>query len=206
MTIEDLFNEWRSFKPLHISLLTIATNGLKAEDDKIIAFSSYDTSEDKTKTFFNLTEGEELNKSSQYHKISSTIMQELGMCESYFKQELSKVINSDVVFVYNVPFFDRFIKALFKDDDLDIPLYDLSVIHKAVKNKYAFDDEQINSFEDFYTACMSVASPVPVGTLCTQFRLSKDPIPGQLPFERMMELLQKVFSSCVSLELQRFQS
>lgn len=206
MNVEELFNDWRNHKPLNISLLTIATNGLNADTDKIIAFCEYNTQEKKCSTFFNLTKGEELDKASQFHLISPEVMSTMGIPEQSFRLKLLDVIKQDVIFVYNVPFFDRFIKAMLQDEDLKIPLYDISVIHKAVKNKYAFDDEQINSFDDFYIACMTAASPVPVGALSTQFKVSRTPVPGQLPFERMMELLQKVFSSCVALELQRFQS
>lgn len=206
MKVEELFNEWRSFKPLNIALLTMATSGLKPEEDKILAISYYDTINGTEETSFNYADGEMLTKSQQFHMITSEVMRYGGLPETTFKEQLEKVINNDVVFVYNVPFFSRFIKAAFNDEDLNVPLYDLSVVHKAVNNKYAFDNEQLNSFDDFYTACMANASPVPVGALCTQFKVSKTPVPGQLPFERMMELLKKVFSSCVSLEVQRFQS
>lgn len=206
MTVGELFNEWRNFKPLHISLFTMATSGLKPEEDKILSVSCYDTINEKLETSFNYTEGETLTKSQQFHMITSEVMRYGGLPESVFKEKLEDIIKSDVIFVYNVPFFSRFIKAAFNDEDLNVPLYDLSVIHKAVNNKYAFDNEQLNSFDDFYTACMANSSPVPVGALCTQFKISKIPVPGQLPFERMMELLKKVFSSCVSLEVQRFQN
>ena len=206
MKVSELFDEWRNYKPLDISLLTIATNGLKAEEDKIIAFSEFEVAKKNEVTYFNFTEGEELEKSQQFHMIKPEVMRGFGFPEEAFKEHLMNVLKKDVIFVYNVPFFSRFIKALFKDDDLHVPLYDISVVYKTVKSKYAFDDEQLNSFEDFYTACMAEVSPMPVGALCTQFKMSKDSSPGQYPFERMMQLLRKVFSEVSSLELQRYQS
>ena len=75
-----------------------------------------------------------------------------------------------------------------------LPLYDLTIIEKAIRNAYAFDTEELATFSSFYAACCHAAMPVPLATLCRNLKMTRQPPPGQLPMERMLDVLQALYN------------
>lgn len=204
MKFEDLLKEWYPCREPTIVTLTIATSGLKLQEhDKIIGFAT--TENEVLNVELNKTFGSELFKAQAFHKISEDIMRDISIEEADFKKALDNVLKKDIVLTYNVPFFEAFINDLYQDEDKEFSLYDITVIYKALLNKYAFDNEQLYSFNDFYNACLSSFTPITIPRLCQMMRFDRNPSPGQLPMERMQQLLTEVFSVISSTDIQRFQ-
>lgn len=205
MRLTELLNGvW--FEQPKVCLLATATNGLHGYNDKLLGFAIQDVSVETPQVFLKYTVGEDLQKSSQYHKISQIDMQSRGLQKADFDKALKDtLLEHDIVFTYNVSFQSTFIAA--QDLDLDrIELYELSIVEKALRNKYAFDSEQLATFSSFYGACCEVAAPVPIATVCRNLHMSKDPAPGQLPMERMVEVLQQLWLSASSQDIVQLQS
>lgn len=192
MLLTELFDTWGT-KP---KLMTTATNGLTPGKDKLLGvcvkdpeFSSGD------RLLLNYTTGVELQQSSKFHGISQQDMQSAGLQETQFKDELDKLLSEDSVAVltYNVPFQSSFLGECLPELE-SLPLYDLTIIEKAIRNAYAFDTEELATFSSFYAACCHAAMPVPLATLCRNLKMTRQPPPGQLPMERMLDVLQALYN------------
>ena len=192
MRLTELLDTWGT-KPL---LMTTATNGLTPGKDKLLGvcvkdpeFSAGD------RLLLNYTTGVDLQQSSKYHGISQQDMQSAGLQEAQFIDELDKLLSEDnlAVLTYNVPFQSSFLGECLTELEI-LPLYDMTIIEKAIRNAYAFDTEELATFSSFYAACCHAAMPVPLATLCRNLKMTRQPPPGQLPMERMLDVLQALYN------------
>ena len=192
MLLTELLDTWGT-KPL---LMTTATNGLTPGKDKLLGvcvkdpeFSAGD------RLLLNYTTGVDLQQSSKYHGISQQDMQSAGLQEAQFIDELDKLLSEDnlAVLTYNVPFQSSFLGECLTELEI-LPLYDMTIIEKAIRNAYAFDTEELATFSSFYAACCHAAMPVPLATLCRNLKMTRQPPPGQLPMERMLDVLQALYN------------
>lgn len=192
MLLTELLDTWGT-KPL---LMTTATNGLTPGKDKLLGICVKDPEfSSGGRLMLNYTTGVELQQSSKYHGISQQDMQSAGLQETQFKDELDKLLSEDnlAVLTYNVPFQSSFLGECLPELE-SLPLYDLTIIEKAIRNAYAFDTEELATFSSFYAACCHAAMPVPLATLCRNLKMTRQPPPGQLPMERMLDVLQALYN------------
>lgn len=192
MLLTELFDTWGT-KPL---LMTTATNGLIPGKDKLLGVCVKDPEFSAGgRLLLNYTTGVDLQQSSKYHGISQQDMQSAGLQETQFKDELDKLLSEDSVAVltYNVPFQISFLGECLPELE-SLPLYDLTIIEKAIRNAYAFDTEELATFSSFYAACCHAAMPVPLATLCRNLKMTRQPPPGQLPMERMLDVLRALYN------------
>ena len=177
-------------------LMTTATNGLTPGKDKLLGVCVKDPEFSAGgRLLLNYTTGVDLQQSSKYHGISQQDMQSAGLHEAQFTDELDKLLSEDSVAVltYNVPFQSSFLGECLPELE-SLPLYDLTIIEKAIRNAYAFDTEELATFSSFYAACCHAAMPVPLATLCRNLKMTRQPPPGQLPMERMLDVLQALYN------------
>lgn len=192
MRLTELFDTW-GIKPL---LMTTATNGLTPGKDKLLGVCVKDPEfSSGGRLLLNYTTGVDLQQSSKYHGISQQDMQSAGLQEAQFIDELDKLLSEDnlAVLTYNVPFQSSFLGECLPELE-SLPLYDLTIIEKAIRNAYAFDTEDLATFSSFYAACCHAAMPVPLATLCRNLKMTRQPPPGQLPMERMLDVLQALYN------------
>lgn len=192
MQLTELFDTWGT-KPL---LMTTATNGLTPGKDKLLGVCIKDPEFGPSgNLLLNYTTGVELQQSSKFHGISQQDMESAGLQESQFTAELGEVLAEDsiAVLTYNVPFQSSFLGECLPELE-SLPLYDLTIIEKAIRNDYAFDTEELATFSSFYAACCHAAMPVPLATLCRNLKMTRQPAPGQLPMERMLDVLQALYN------------
>lgn len=192
MLLTELLDTWGT-KPL---LMTTATNGLTPGKDKLLGVCVKDPEfSSGGRLLLNYTTGVDLQQSSKYHGISQQDMQSAGLQEAQFIDELDKLLSEDnlAVLTYNVPFQSSFLGECLPDLE-SLPLYDLTIIEKAIRNTYAFDTEELATFSSFYAACCHAAMPVPLATLCRNLKMTRQPPPGQLPMERMLDVLQALYN------------
>ncbi len=192
MRLTELFDTWGT-KPL---LMTTATNGLTPGKDKLLGVCIKDPEFSAGgRLMLNYTTGVDLQQSSKFHGISQQDMQSAGLQEAQFIDELDKLLSEDnlAVLTYNVPFQSSFLGECLPDLE-SLPLYDLTIIEKAIRNTYAFDTEELATFSSFYAACCHAATPVPLATLCRNLKMTRQPPPGQLPMERMLDVLQALYN------------
>lgn len=206
MHLTDLLSMWGIEQ---VRLITTATNGLNSMKDRMLGFAGriLTDGDECTEVYLNYTTGIELQAASKFHGISETDMQSQGLSETQFRDKLYDFIvrKNALVFTYNVPFQTSFISNVL--DDLDnIPLYDLTVIEKTLRLAHAFDEEELLTPASFYGACCAYSNPVPVGALCKYLLMTKDPVPGQLPMERMLDVLHRLYSTACSPEVLVLQS
>lgn len=192
MQLTELLDTWGT-KPL---LMTTATNGLTPGKDKLLGVCVKDPEFSAGgRLLLNYTTGVDLQQSSKFHGISQQDMQSAGLQDAQFKDELDKLLseNSIAVLTYNVPFQSSFLGECLPELE-SLPLYDLTIIEKAIRNAYAFDTEDLVTFSSFYAACCHAAMPVPLATLCRNLKMTRQPPPGQLPMERMLDVLQALYN------------
>lgn len=206
MRLTDLLSMWGIEQ---VRLITTATNGLNSMKDRMLGFAGriLTDGDECTEVYLNYTTGIELQAASKFHGISETDMQSQGLSETQFRDKLYDFIiqKNALVFTYNVPFQTSFISNVL--DDLDnIPLYDLTVIEKTLRLAHAFDEEELLTPASFYGACCAYSNPVPVGALCKYLLMTKDPVPGQLPMERMLDVLHRLYSTACLPEVLVLQS
>lgn len=192
MLLTELFDT-RGTRPL---LMTTATNGLTPGKDKLLGICVKDPEfSSGGRLMLNYTTGVDLQQSSKFHGISQQDMQSAGLQETQFKDELDKLLSEDnvAVLTYNVPFQSSFLGECLPELE-SLPLYDLTIIEKAIRNAYAFDTEELATFSSFYAVCCHAAMPVPLATLCRNLKMTRQPPPGQLPMERMLDVLQALYN------------
>ena len=192
MQLTELLDTWGT-KPL---LMTTATNGLTPGKDKLLGVCVKDPEfSSGGRLLLNYTTGVDLQQSSKYHGISQQDMQSAGLQEAQFIDELDKLLSEAnlAVLTYNVPFQSSFLGECLTELE-SLPLYDLTIIEKAIRNAYAFDTEDLATFSSFYAACCHAAMPVPLATLCRNLKMTRQPAPGQLPMERMLDVLQALYN------------
>ena len=192
MLLTELLDTWGT-KPL---LMTTATNGLTPGKDKLLGICVKDPEfSSGGRLLLNYTTGVDLQQSSKYHGISQQDMQSAGLQEAQFIDELDKLLSEDnlAVLTYNVPFQSSFLGECLTELEI-LPLYDMTIIEKAIRNAYAFDTEELATFSSFYAACCHAAMPVPLATLCRNLKMTRQPPPGQLPMERMLDVLQALYN------------
>ena len=192
MLLTELFDTWGT-KPM---LMTTATNGLTPGKDKLLGVCVKDPEFiSGERLLLNYTTGVDLQQSSKFHGISQQDMQSAGLQETQFKDELDRLLSEDsfAVLTYNAPFQISFLGECLPELE-SLPLYDLTIIEKAIRNAYAFDTEDLATFSSFYAACCHAAMPVPLATLCRNLKMTRQPPPGQLPMERMLDVLQALYN------------
>lgn len=195
MTFEDILDN-DAMTPYG---LTVATSGL-SNNDELLAFSICNLkTKEKQLTVKKVTD-ELLLPAEQYHQLSRDIVQTKGISAKDFKKELLNVFEKDdiVLFTYNIPFHVSFISRELEDAGKSIRLYDLSVIERAIRNKYAFSVEELSSFTEMYMACCSSTQPLSISSICRNLHISRNPYPGQLPLIHMQEILSLLYLSSSS--------
>ena len=189
-----------------IKLLSTATNGLESEKHRLLGVFLKDTTDPEISVSLHKTTGLELMQSEKYHMISSSLMDLRGLSTEAFKKELEEQLEGvDVIFTYNLPFQYSFLQALY-EGEFPYKLYDLLQVEKALRQKYAFDEEQMAIFPSFHATCCMEISPTSVVKTCKHLGISKVPAPGQLPAVKMLDVLQQIYSSVSSSDIQLFQS
>lgn len=194
--LKELLETWYKIPVLYSS----ATNGLDPRKDKLLGYTT--RKGDKNDVVLDYTTGVDLLTSQRYHKLTDTDMQH-ALQHPDFCEALTKLVTNEstALFTYNTVFQSSFILETLPNLE-HVKMYDLTVIEKAIRNKYSFEAEQLVTLDTFYEACNTAVSPVPITLVCKNLRMSKDPSPGQLPMERMVEVLQQLFSSVCDLEVQ----
>lgn len=202
MYLKELFELWQQ-KPL---LVSTATNGLNAEKDLLLAVAIKNPLEEsKTyELFIRETHGEELLPAQRYHQLTEEIMNSLGLPEEDFLQKAESALKGKLLLTYNTSFQYGFLSKALQAPDMN--LYDLSVMEQALRKGLKFDEEEIAAPGKFFMACSAVYFPLPINTICKNLKLTKQPCPGQLPLERSLDVLQRLFDEASSQELQLLQS
>lgn len=201
MTLKELLNDiWGIKKAL---LLTTATNGLTAKD-RLLAVATFkvipDNTDDKVNLLMQTTTGVDLQQSSQYHMISESDMQNYGISESAFRHSFEKLFEDNpVVFTYNTGFQHNFLGKV--SEDINLKLYELPIIEKAIRNKYCFDEEELISIDRFYRACFENTTPTSINSVCRNLGMTKSPAPGELPLLRTLDVLRKLYSVALTEEV-----
>ena len=195
MSLKDWFTQWE----VSPALLTIATNGLDSNKDRILAYDVGFPDEDKKELRLIQTSGDELLKAQSIHQISSSDMSFLGRSMEEQKKYLEEVFDKYTVFVYNVPFYYDFVSAFLEDKR--IFLYDLSIVEQAVRKEHRFYEDDCVNFKAWYSAASNAFDPMPVRSICRLVGLTRQPSPGQLPLERMLEILTSLYTSSSSKEI-----
>lgn len=197
MNFKDFVETAWAVKPV---LLTTATNGLSAETDRLLAVAWKPADSKITRTIYRDTNLEPLNKAQKYHGISNEMMMTEGLDEDLFKEQLEEIFEENtVVFTYNTAFQLSFLQQI---TDKPVKVYDLSVIDQALTNGLTFDTEEIASFNGFYGACASRYYPMKVANILKRYKLTRETAPGQLPLEKMLEVLSCVYHAVSDLEIQ----
>ena len=185
-------------------LITTATNGLHCEKDKLLAVALVNPETGIRDLFFHDTHGQELIEAQKYHCITEEVMNTWGRSTEAFTLLVEEALKDKVLLTYNPQFQYGFLSNLLQDPSL--VLYDLSVIEQALRKGLKFDEEEIATPGKFYSACSTVYYPLAVNTICKNLKMTKQPSPGQLPLERSLEILQRLYNEASSKELQLLQS
>lgn len=196
MSLKELFELWQQ-KPL---LISTATNGLNAEKDLLLAVATRDPESETTVRFLRETHGEDLIPAQRYHQITEELMNTYGLPEDIFLREVENVFKGRLLLTYNTNFQYGFLSRALQEPGLN--LYDLSVMEQALRKGLKFDEDEIATPGKFFMACSAVYFPLPVNTICKNLKITKQPCPGQLPLERSLDVLQRLYDEASSQELQ----
>lgn len=188
MTFSELLNQIDPDRK--IILLTTATNGLDPHKDRLIGTAVMEFKSGINFQLLRKTDEQDLEKSYDYHKISTSLMRDFGMSDSQFLHYLNETIDNSFIFTYNPGFQFEFLSQLVDPDTLF--LYDLTVIHKALEQGTQFAEEDCMTLQAFYAQCQRYNS-IPVSQLLKKMSMSRQPGPGQLPMARMLDVLHRLF-------------
>jgi len=197
MYLKELFELWQQ-EPL---LVSTATNGLNAEKDLLLAVALKKPLEGKSyELFIRETHGEDLIPAQRYHQLTEELMNSMGLPEEVFLQKTEEALKGKLLLTYNTSFQYGFLSRALQMPDLN--LYDLSVMEQALRKGLRFDEEEITTPGKFFMACSAVYFPLPVNTICKNLKITKQPCPGQLPLERSLDVLQRLYDEAFSQEPQ----
>ena len=198
MYLKELFETWQ-LEPL---LIATATTGLSCVTDKVIALGTNDTKE--SKLIFQKVSREELLPAQRYHCISEQQVLQQGLDTPLFVEKVTEALEGKFLMSYNPLFQYKFLSELLEEQDLQI--YDLSVIEQAVRKGLSFTEEELVSASSFYKSCTALYFPLSINTICRNLKMAKQPAPGELPLERSLDVLQRLYTSASSREVQILQS
>lgn len=197
MYLKELFELWQQ-EPI---LISTATNGLNAEKDLLLAVALKKPLEGKSyELFIRETHGEDLIPAQRYHQLTEELMNSMGLPEEVFLQKTEEALKGKLLLTYNTSFQYGFLSRALQMPDLN--LYDLSVMEQALRKGLRFDEEEITTPGKFFMACSAVYFPLQVNTICKNLKITKQPCPGQLPLERSLDVLQRLYDEASSQELQ----
>ena len=197
MYLKELFELWQQ-EPI---LVSTATNGLNAEKDLLLAVALKKPLEGKSyELFIRETHGEDLIPAQRYHQLTEELMNSMGLPEEVFLQKTEEALKGKLLLTYNTSFQYGFLSRALQMPDLN--LYDLSVMEQALRKGLRFDEEEITTPGKFFMACSAVYFPLQVNTICKNLKITKQPCPGQLPLERSLDVLQRLYDEASSQELQ----
>ena len=194
MIFSDLLNNFCD--PDKIVLVATATNGLKPQTDRLLGVTI--GNQGRQVMFLRQTDLEDLEKAQDYHKISYELMLDTAYEESDFKAAIELKLKDKYVFTYNPSFQYSFLTQVMEEEDLK--LMDLTIIYKALEQGMQFSEEDLGSMENFYAACQ-IYNSIPINKLMAKLEMSKAPAPGQLPMERMVQVLQRLLERSYPLEV-----
>ena len=198
MQLKDMLSDVWNVEPL---LVTTATTGLDPHKDKLLAVALKDPTTDFPPTvLFQETHGEELMKAQRYHLISDELMYSKGLDEDSFMEALEGAIRGKTLLTYNTDFQHAFLSIALEDPALRV--YDLSVIEQGLRKGIQLDEEEAALFSKAYGSIRSFYYPLPVATICHHLKMTRQPSPGQLPLERSLDVLQKLYNEASCLEVQ----
>lgn len=194
MTFSELLSNF--CEPDKIALVATATNGLKPQSDRLLGVTI--GNQGNQIMLLRKTDLEDLEKAQDYHRISYDLMTTAAYGEGDFKSAVELKLKDKYVFTYNPSFQYSFLTQVMEEEDLR--LMDLTVIYKALEQGMQFSDEDCGSMENFYAACQ-IYNAIPVNKLVTKLGISRLPVPGQLPMERMVQVLHKLLERSYPLEV-----
>lgn len=195
MSLTDWFETWET-NPV---LLTIATNGLDCDTDRLLAFNLYSPLKDKKELRLIYTTGTELLKSQTIHQITEDDMAFLSRTPEEQKIFLENIVENNILLTYNVPFHYGFVSKFIEARKCNI--YDLSIIEQAIRKEHRFYEDDLVNFNSWYNAAQNYYDPLSVKSICRLTGMVRLPSPGQFPLERMMEILTSLYISASSKEI-----